>query len=202
MSKMAEVIGKNFELKSTTKRISGVPVKIKNYIDVDTFSSIVWMVALSCFVEDEKKEKPNPRLGEYHAENREIARRYSILKYMTDIDLGDADVSEVFNFTQGAWFAQIESEVTKLPLWGEVETAIDKQIDYFIITRQTPFDKVCEDVSAILSNDNSQNLADIKDVLDKLGKVDKQKFIEAATEDAIKKTKSSSESGVKKTSKK
>ena len=179
MSKLIEVIGKNFALKNTSKRINGVPVEIKSYLDVDAFGSIVQTVAQSCFVD-----------GVYHAENREIARRYCIIKYMTDIELEDTDVAEIFKTTQGGnWYGQIESEVIKLSVWAEVETAIDNQIAYFIETRQTEFDKVCADLSAIITTDNSQNLADVKEVLEKLDKVDKEEFVEAVTENVIKKTK-------------
>ena len=179
MSKLIDVIGKNFALKSTTKRINSVPVEIKAYLDVDTFGSIVQTVAQSSFTD-----------GEYRAENREIARRYCIIKYMTDIELEDTDVAEIFKTTQGGnWYSQIEAEVVKLPVWGEVETAIDKQIDYIIATRQTAFDKLCADLSAIIKTDNTQNLADVKEVLEKLDKVDKQEFVEAVVEQSVKKTK-------------
>lgn len=179
MSKLIDVISKNFALKNTTKRINGVPVEIKAYLDVDTFGSIVQTVAQSSFTD-----------GEYHAENREIARRYCIIKYMTDIELEDTDVAEIFKTTQGGnWYSQIEAEVVKLPVWGEVETAIDKQIDYIIATRQTAFDKLCTDLSAIIKTDNTQNLADVKEVLEKLDKVDKQEFVEAVVEQSVKKTK-------------
>jgi hypothetical protein len=179
MSKLTEVIGKNFALKNTTKRINSAPVEIKTYLDVDTFGSIVQTVAQSSFTD-----------GEYHAENREIARRYCIIKYMTDIELGDTDVNEIFKTTQGGnWYSQIEAEVVKLPVWGEVETAIDKQIDYIIATRQTAFDKLCADLSAIINTDNTQNLADVKEVLEKLDKVDRQEFVEAVVEQSAKKTK-------------
>ncbi len=179
MSKLIDVIGKNFALKNTTKRINSVPVTIKAYLDVDTFGSIVQTVAQSSFTD-----------GEYHAENREIARRYCIIKYMTDIELGDTDVVEIFKATQGGnWYSQIESDVVKLPVWGEVETAIDKQIDYIIATRQTTFDKLCADLSAILSVDTKAGLADVKEVLDRLSEVDEKKFVEAAVDNAVKKTK-------------
>lgn len=179
MSKLIDVIGKNFALKNTTKRINSVPVEIKAYLDVDTFGSIVQTVAQSSFTD-----------SEYHAENREIARRYCIIKYMTDIELEDTDVTEIFKTTQGGnWYSQIEADVVKLPVWGEVETAIDKQIDYIIATRQTAFDKLCADLSAIIKTDNTQNLADVKEVLEKLDKVDKQEFVEAVVEQSVKKTK-------------
>ena len=178
MSKLIDVISKNFALKNTTKRINGVPVEIKTYLDVDTFGSIVQTVAQSSFVD-----------GEYHAENREIARRYCIIKYMTNIELEDTDVAEIFKMTQGGnnWYGAIEADVVKLPVWGEVETAIDKQIDYIIATRQTTFDKLCADLSAILSVDTKADLADVKEVLKDLTKVDKEEFVDAVIKKNTKK---------------
>lgn len=177
MSKLIDVIGKNFAPKNTTKRINGVPVEIKAYLDVDTFGSIVQTVAQSSFTD-----------GEYHAENREIARRYCIIKYMTDIELEDTDVAEIFKTTQGGnWYSQIESEVVKLPVWGEVETAIDKQIDYLVGTRQTTFDKLCADLSAMLSVDTKADLTDVKEVLKDLTKVDKDEFVDAVIKKNTKK---------------
>ena len=179
MSKLIDVIGKNFALKNINKRINGVPVEIKAYLDVDTFGSIVQTVAQSSFTD-----------GEYHAENREIARRYCIIKYMTDIELEDADVVEIFKTTQGGnnWFSQIENDVTRLPLWLEVESAIDKQIDFMFLTHKTSFDKLCSDISENIAVDNTQNLADIKEVLDGLSKVNEKDFVKAVTENVIEKT--------------
>jgi hypothetical protein len=178
MANITEVIGKNFALKNTTKRINGAPVTIKTYLDVDTFGSIVQTVAQSSFTD-----------GEYHAENREIARRYCIIKYMTDIEISDTDIAEIFKTTQGGnnWYGAIESEVIKCPVWAEVELAIDNQIAY-LLSKQTAFDKLCTDLSAIIEVDNEQNLADIKEVLDGLNKVNEKDFVKAITENVIEKT--------------
>lgn len=179
MSKLTEVVGKNFVPKNTTKRINGASVIIKTYLDVDTFGSIVQTVAQSSFTD-----------GEYHAENREIARRYCIIKYMTDIELGDNDVAEIFKVTQSNnWYTQIENDVTRLPLWSEVESAIDKQIDFMFLTHKTSFDKLCSDISENIAVDNTQNLADIKEVLEGLNKVNEKDFVKAITENVIEKTK-------------
>ena len=178
MSKIIDVIGKNFALKNTSKRINGVPVEIKTYIDAETFKSIVQTVVISCFEDNE-----------YKAENREIVRRFAIIKYLTDIEVEDDECSEIFKMSQGGnWFAQIESEVVKLPVWAEIETAIDKQIDFIIMSRPTNFDKVCKDLSAILSADTQADLADVKEILDGLNKVDKREFVSAVTENVIEKT--------------
>lgn len=178
MAKLTEVVGKNFVPKNTTKRINGAPVIIKTYLDVDTFGSIVQTVAQTCF-----------QNGEFHAENREIARRFAILKYLTDIEVEKENIEEVFKCTQvGNWFAQIENDVTRLPLWAEVESAIDKQIDFMFLTHKTSFDKLCSDISENIATDNTQNLADIKEVLDGLNKVNEKDFVKAITENVIEKT--------------
>ena len=177
MSKLIDVIGKNFALKNTSKRINGVPVEIKTYIDAETFKSIVQTVVISCFEGDE-----------YKAENREIVRRFVIIKYLTDIEVEDDECSEIFKMSQGGnWFAQIESEVVKLPVWAEIETAIDKQIDFVIMSRPTKFDKVCGDLSAILTMDAKADLADVKQILDGLNKVNERDFVKAVVDNSIEK---------------
>lgn len=179
MVKFTDVLGKSFAPKNTTKRINGVPVEIKTYVDVDTFASIIYTIVNTCV------EK-----GKYRAENREIARRYIILKYFTNIEVGEDDIPEIFKCSQsGNWFAEIEREVIKLPIWAEIEAAIDSQITYEIQTRQTAFDKLCADISENIAVDNTQNLADIKEVLSGLEKVDKHAFAEAVVDNAVKKTK-------------
>jgi histidyl-tRNA synthetase len=178
MANITTVMGKNSTLKNTIKNINGAKVEIKDYLDVETITNIVQTVSQTCF-----------QNGEFHAENREIARRFAILKYLTDIEVKEEEISEVFRDTQaGNWFSQIENDVTRLPLWGEVETAIDNQITY-LLSKQTAFDKLCADLSAMLSVDTKADLADVKEVLEKLDKVDKQEFVEAVVEQSAKKTK-------------
>jgi hypothetical protein len=178
MANITSVMGKNFALRNTTKNINGAKVEIKGYLDVNTMANIVQTVAQTCF-----------QNGEFHAENREIARRFAILKYLTDIEVEKENIEEVFKCTQaGNWFAQIENDVTRLPLWSEVESAIDKQIDFMFLIHKTSFDKLCSDLSAIIKTDNTQNLADIKEVLDELNKVNEKDFVKAITENVIEKT--------------
>ena len=171
-----EVLGKNFEYKNITKKINGTPVEIKGYLDIDTYANIVYSIAESCFID-----------GVYHAENREIARRYAIINYMTDIDLVGIDIAEVFKSTQaGTWYSDIEREIIKLPIWAEVEQAIDNQIASL---SKTSFDKLCDNLSVMLDTDISDNLADVKEVLDKLGDIDSKELVKAVTENVIEKTK-------------
>ena len=179
MSKLIDVIGSKFELKNITKKVNGLTVTIKTFVDIDTFSDIVQTIAKSCFQDDG-----------YHAEFREIASRFVILKNLTDIDIDDVSIDEVFKTTQGGtWYEEIMREIRKMPVWGEIDLAIDRQIDYMIATRQTAFDKLCMDLSSLIKTDNTQNLDDVKEILDGLNKVDQKAFAEAAINNALEKNK-------------
>ncbi len=168
MATITEVMGKNFVLKNAVKRINGVPVTVKTYLDADNYSEIVNTIANSCFDES----------GAYRPEYREIARRYVIIKYMTDIDLGNMGVSEVFKCTQGStWFASIVTDVTKLPIWTEIEQAVDEAINYKNLTRKTSFDDLCEILSAF-----AEKMGDTKSldaIADKLTNLDDKAVVEA-----------------------
>ena len=178
MSKLNDVAIIKNPTETIKKKVGGAVVEIKKVISVDNYINIIYTVVKTCFVDNT-----------YHAENREIARRYAIIKYFTDIELGECDVNTIFELTQkGNWYGAIESEVIKCPVWAEVELAIDKQIDYIIATKQTAFDKLCADLSAIIKTDNTQNLADIKEVLDGLNKVNEKDFVKAIAENVIEKT--------------
>ena len=166
MVKIIDVIGKKFALTNIVKKINGVRVEIKNYIDADTFANIVQTVALTCF-----------KGGAYCAENREIARRFVVLQNLTNIEVDEENINEVFKMTQGGdWYDQIASVVYNLPVWSEIELAIDRQIDYLIATRETPFDKLCADLSTLTSENN---LKEVKEVITEVNKVDKDAFVQA-----------------------
>lgn len=55
------------------------------------------------------------------------------------------------------------------------------------LTRQTTFDKLCADLSAMLSVDTKADLADVKEVLKDLTKVDKDEFVDAVIKKNTKK---------------
>lgn len=174
-----DIAGKNYKLKTTTKKINGVTIEIKNYINVDMFANMVNTIARTLFDDS----------GEFCAWNREIAKRFVILKYMTNIEVSESDINEMFKLTQsGDWYNDIERIVTGLPLWGEIEDAVDKQIDYILSIRPTEFDKLCSNLSTILDADIQTNLDDIKEILNGLNSVDKKAFVKAVTENVIEKT--------------
>lgn len=187
MSTFSEITERNSSMKSMTKRINGVPVEIKLCIDIDTFGNIVQTVAKSCF-----------QGGEYRAENREIANRFAILKYLTDIEVDEDKIADIFVATQcGNWYADIYREVTKSPLWGEIDLAIDKQVEYIISTRPTAFDNLCSDLSDIIKVGNSGNFNELKEIFDALSKVDQKAFVKEVIDQNIAKNKGGDKNGKK-----
>lgn len=162
MSKLNDVAIIKNPTETMKKKVGGAVVEIKKVISVDNYVNIIYTVVKTCFVDNT-----------YHAENREIARRYAIIKYFTDIELDECDVNTIFELTQkGNWYSAIESEVTKCPVWAEIDLAIDRQIDYMIATRVTATESFFADLSAMLGTDQTVNLADIKEVLNTLTEVE------------------------------
>lgn len=187
MSTFSEITEKNPPIKSIIKRINGLPVEIKLCIDIDTFGNIVQTVAKSCF-----------QNGKYRAENREIANRFAILKYLTDVEVEEDKIADIFIATQcGNWYTDICREVIKSPLWGEIDLAIDKQVDYMIATRPTAFDNLCSDLSGIIKAGNSGNFDELKGIIEALSKVDQKAFVKEVIDQNIAKNKGGEKNGKK-----
>lgn len=166
MANIIEITDKN-PLAKKTVRIGKVVVTVKGYLSADTYAEIANTIANSSFDET----------GTYRPEYREIARRYVVLKYMTDLDLGEMDTSEIFKVTQsGTWYSTIVNEVNKLPVWTELEQAVDEIINYKLLTRKTSFDDLCETLSAF-----AEKMGDTKSldaIAEKLSNLDDKTVVE------------------------
>lgn len=182
MANIIEIADK-FPLSHKMVKVGKIPVEIKTYLDVDAFATAANTIANSCF---------DGETGEYRPEYYEIAKRYVVLQYLTDIELDDVSVEEVFKIAQNDWYYDIEKACAVLIYL--IEDAAAKIIEY---RRKTAFDNLCDNVSAILKQDNEQNLADIKEVLTKLDKVDKEAFVEAVVDNNIAKNRGGEDDGEK-----
>ena len=160
-----------FPLVHKTIKIKKTPIEIKTYLSAKDFTSAVETIVDNSFDE-----------GEYHAEYKEIAKRYTYLKFFTNINIDDIGTGELFKVTQSEWYEQILRELESVQVYYDLERAVDEAIRYRIETRQTSFDKLCADLSKILNVDVSQNINDIIKVIDGLNSVDKKAFVEAVTE--------------------
>ena len=176
MTKLVNLTDK-FPLTNKTIKVGKIPVEIKTYISADDFFSAVKLVVEASFDED----------GTYRPEYKELVMRYVYLRYLTDIDVSDIETGELYKITQSEWYEQLAKEFVNIQAYYNINSAVDEAIQHRIETRQTAFDKLCADLSAILNTDMTSNLADVKDVLDKLGSVDKKEFVKAVTENVIEK---------------
>lgn len=157
-----------YPLSHRTIKIGKTTIEIKGYLSAETFAEIVNTVANSSFGEDDT----------YRPEYREIAKRYVVIKYLTDIELGDMNATELFKSTQGGtWYGVIEHEASKLSVWAELEQAIDESINYKLLTRKTSFDSLCEILSAFA--DKMGDTKSLDEIADKLSNLDDKAVVEA-----------------------
>lgn len=154
-----DILGKNFAIKNMTKKINGIKVEIKTYLDADNYAEAINTMAESCF----------DKSGAYRPEFREIVRRYIILKYFTNIDIDSVSINEIFKDSQsGNWFEEIESVIVNTRIWTEIEQAVDNKISYEI---KSSFDKLCDKCTELLNvipTDINETLSSLSDVLHKL----------------------------------
>ena len=151
-----------------TIRIGKTPIEIKGYLPAETFAEIVNTVANSSFAED----------STYHPEYREIAKRYVVIKYLTDIEFGEMSAAELFKSTQGGtWYETIAHEAGKLSVWAELEQAIDEAINYKLLTRKTSFDSLCDILSTFA--DKMGDTKALDKIAEKLGNLDDKAVVEA-----------------------
>ena len=189
MSNLINIMDKS-PLKHTVKKIEGEKVVIKTYLDMAEFFSAVHTVADNCFtIDKETKEEI------YKPEYLEPAWRYMVLKYFTDIDVSDTPVAEVFKVTQSSWYKEIELEIADNPVYYEINKAVERIIADKISLRKTSFDRLCDDLSGMITVNASENINDIKEVLDGLSKVNTQDFVEAAIRHNLGKDKDGDENG-------
>lgn len=182
--RLADITSNITYAKSKSIKVNGQMVEIKTNIDINTFANIVHVIAETCYNENR-----------YKAENREIARRYVILKYMTNIEVDETDINDIFELSQqGDWYGKIEKEITVLPIWSEVEQAVDSQIALY----PTSFDRACDSLRFILESDNIKSLEDVKETLRELNKVDKDAFINRVIANNIAKNKDGDSNGSEK----
>lgn len=169
MATINEITDKN-KLAHKTIKIGKIPVDIKGYITADTFAEITNTIANSCFDEE----------GKYRPEFKEIARRYVVLKYLTDIDLGEISSTEIFKITQNSWYETIEIEINKLSIWCEIDRAVDEIINYKLLTRKSTFDDLCETLSKFAEKMGDTKALD--SIAEKLNNLDDKTVVETIIE--------------------
>lgn len=149
-----------------TIKINKHKVTIRTSISTNDFATAVHTIADSCFVD-----------GEYRPEYKEIAKRYAVLKYLTDIDLGEIEVNEIFELSQASWYLDIENACAKYTAYYDIQKAADELIDYRIRTHQTNFDDLCDTLKEF-----AEKMGDTKaleDIATRLGNLNDKEVVSA-----------------------
>lgn len=156
-----------FPVNNKTIKAGKTTIEIKGYVPADTYAEIVNTIVNSSFDESSK----------YRPEYREIAKRYVVIKHMTDLELGDMNAAELFKVSQGGtWYGIIETEINKLPIWAELEQAIDEAINYKLLTRKTSFDACCDTITSFATK--MGDTVALEEIAKKLSKLDDKTIVE------------------------
>lgn len=166
-----QTIAERYPLKHETIKLGKDKVEIKTFLPVEKFVEAVYTVVSNCFTDDE-----------YRPEYRPIAENYMVVSYLTDIEIGDVSATEVFKISQANWFNEVMSVVGGTRIYNSIMESISEIIDYRIRTKKTGFDKLCESFTSLSEGYDDEKMAEVKELLDKLGKVDKSEFISAVLE--------------------
>lgn len=157
-----------FPVNNKTIKAGKTVIEIKGYVPADTYAEIVNTIANSSFDES----------GKYRPEYREIAKRYVVIKHMTSIELGSMNAAELFKVSQGGtWYELVSCEVDKLPVWAELEKAIDEAINYMLLTRKTAFDDLCETLKDFA--DKMGDTKSLEEIAKRIENLDDKKVVEA-----------------------
>ena len=108
-------------------------IKVITSLTVDNFVNAVHTIADSCFDGDT-----------YLPEFKDIARRYTILKTFTNIDIENCSIEDIFILTQADWYYDIENTIVNTPIYNEILKSVDELIEYKIRTRRNSFDDLCD----------------------------------------------------------
>lgn len=174
MANIFDII-KNSRAKNVeTVKINKVSVEIYNDLTVDGFVSCVYSIADSCF----------NKSGEYKPEYREVAKRWAYIKYFTNISLDDITIEELFKVSQAEWWNELMKYITATQICYYIENAVDEVIQNRINSRKTSFDMLCDELVNMTKTDMSDQLKDVSDILSKLNRVDKRKFVKAVIDNA------------------
>lgn len=149
-----------------TIKINKRKVTIRTSITTDDFATAVHTIADSCFVD-----------GEYRPEYKEIAKRYAVLKYLTDIDLGEIEVHEIFTQSQAQWYLDIETACANHTAFYDIQKAADELIEYRIRTRKTAFDELCDTLKAFA--EKMGDTSSLEDIATKLRNLDDKAVVDA-----------------------
>ena len=182
MPNILEFIDKE-PLRNSVIKINKIPVEVKAFISANDFVNAVHLIADSAFGEN----------GEYRPDLKTITERYVLIRYFTDIDLGDMSIDEVFKVSQNKWYNDLCERVYIDTNYVLVLETASKIVQNKLDKAETSVDKFVSKISNSLFEDSEIDLNQIKNILDGLKCVDKESFVDAVINRRTKVSKNESE---------
>lgn len=159
-------------------------ITVKTAITTDEFIAFVNTVADLTFDEN----------GMYNGAFERIATRYAVVKFLTNIDIEDKTVNNVFDCTFQKWFANVMNIVESTAYWDELMSAVYDNINYKIgisaHDRKTSFDNLCDTLADIITDfsehNSSETIDALKRISEKLNIAENKDLVEAISAHAKK----------------
>lgn len=153
-------------------------VTIKSGLNLNDYASCINNIVELCFDEQ----------GLYRPEYKEVARRWSYLKYFTDIELGDVTIENLFSLSQAEWWETIMDYIATTQVYSHIEIAVEEELQKRI---KTPFENLCDAIANISNANVDDTISGLTTLFDKINQVDEKRFVKAVTENVIEKTRNS-----------
>lgn len=169
MANIFDILKNSRDKDVETIKINKVSIEVQNSLTVDGFASCVYSIADSCF---NKK-------GEYKPEYKEVAKRWAYIKFFTNISLDGISIEELFKVSQAEWWDELMKHIASTQIYYSIESMVDEVIQSRLSSRKTSFDILCDELVNIAKTDMSDQLKNASDILSKLNRVDKRKFVKA-----------------------
>lgn len=174
MANIFDILNNSRDKDVETIKINKVSVEVQNSLTLDGFASCVYSIADSCF----------NNKGEYKPEYREVAKRWAYVKFFTNISLDGMSIEELFKASQAEWWNELMKHIASTQIHYYIENAVDEVIQSRLNSRKTSFDMLCDELANMAKIDVSDQLKDVSDILSKLNRVDKRKFVKAVIDNA------------------
>ncbi len=162
----------------------------KTFIDVKTAITTDEFVAFVNTVTDLSFDES----GEYNGAFERIAIRYAVVKFLTNVEIEDMSVNNVFDCTFRKWFTNVMNAVESTSYWdeliGAVHDNIDRRTEISIRSRRTSFDNLCDALSGIIADfseyNSSETINTLKNIAEKFNTADNTELVNAVAAHAKK----------------
>lgn len=149
-------------------KINKKEVKVAVVVSAETFMEFVDVVVGSSF-DDE---------GNYKGAYQEIATRYAIVKYLTNINVDEMSANDVYDLSNQKWFGKIMAVIKNTDYWSSLNYAISEEL-----SNNTPFNTLCKTLTKAVndfSNGTTQEAIDaLSDIASKINVADNKELVEA-----------------------